>query len=200
MQADGCGDMTANENQQAVAGCVTAFVIVAALALYLVLPSSSPPSNQESPPLPTPKLTEADKAEIAARERDAVTRSANLRKATRKQIEGIIDACKNAVSRQIDKDYKGPYSAYLVDEYTGDEDQAAAYLSGGSVRSTKQRSQEFFARSKDSTLNPELLLNLTFTGMVIGEDFSGSVRHPTNYTCQLKPDLSIDTVESVGTR
>ncbi|WP_415355919.1 hypothetical protein [Halioglobus sp. Uisw_031] len=86
---------------------------------------------------------------------------------------------------------KTRFEIFLVDEYSADVYQAAAYGSFGAIENDEERVarlHEAIAEKADPLWRS---LNLSYLVIVTKDSFSGLTRESKRYTCTLEPDFRI---------
>lgn len=179
-----------NSEASRAGGCV---VLLVALVGYGIWKLMSPATPIEAPPSAPPPLTEAQKAEAAARaaqyDKDQALLISNLAKASTSQVRTIFTKCRAMVDDIAAK--QKVMSAMVADESSPDSYQTLAVVSGGSYRSIDERVAKFLKdkRNKDSHLDIDM--DLGFTIISMEATFTASQLVPHSYRCSLSSDLSV---------
>jgi hypothetical protein len=119
----------------------------------------------------------------------------NLSDASEEQLRQIFRSCKSEVRSYMNRVNDGPFQPFLVDEYSADTYQAAAYFSDASIQSEGARVQEFLeSRSRGDEVALDAYLNLSYAVIYTKDTFSGPTKEFRTHRCTLAPNLSIDRV------
>lgn len=150
--------------------------------------------RSDTPPPKTSEQTQAEKLATEQRMREYEKKKAilesDLKKVTADQVRSILQNCKSTVLQLAKSQNRSPFDVFLVDEYSADVHQAAAYVGGGNVSSEEQRVQQFLKARKGGEKDMQYALDLSYTVMFTYDSFSGPLREPKRYMCKLEPGLT----------
>lgn len=149
------------------------------------------------PPKKTTEQIQAEKIAAEQRMREYEEKKAklesDLNKVTAGQVRSILQSCKSSVLQLAKSQNRSPFDVFLVDEYSADVYQAAAYVGSGNVSSEEQRVQQFLKarKAKEKEKSLRYALNLSYTVMFTNDSFSGPQKEPKRYMCELEPGLTV---------
>lgn len=176
-----------------------AFLVISIFALFVTGCGESKVTSPSKPP--DEILVEETEAEKIAKEQrmreyeeEKSKLESNLKKMTDNKAQSILQGCKAAVLQLAKSQNKSPFDVFLVDEYSADVYQGAAYAEGGrvSIESEEDRLKRFLKARKNGKKDLRYALNLSYTVMFTHDSFSGPRKEAKGYSCELKPDLSVD--------
>lgn len=150
--------------------------------------------QSDAPPQKTAEQIQAEKIaeeqEIKENQRQIAQIDAELQKATPDQIRSIQQSCKSAILDLAKSRNTSPFEVFLVDEYSADVYQAAAYTGSGNVTSDEERVKRFL-KSRKAGENLQSALSLSYSVMFTHDRFSGPQKEPKNFMCVIKPGLNV---------
>lgn len=150
--------------------------------------------QSDAPPQKTAEQIQAEKIaeEQAIKEvqREIAQIDADLQKATPDQIRSIHQSCKSAILDLAKSRNTSPFEVFLVDEYSADVYQAAAFAGNGNVKTDEDRVKRFLeARKAGEDLRSAL--SLSYSVMFTHDGFSGPRKEPKNFMCEIKPGFKL---------
>lgn len=165
------------------------------LILGVGLISSGCNQKTNAPPQKTAEQIQAEKiAEeqgIKLYQQQRAQIETDLQNASPDKLRSILASCKSSVLNQAKSENTSPFDVFLVDEYSADVYQAAAYVGNGNASSEDERIKRFLKARKAGEKDLQFALNLSYSVMFTRDSFSGPQKEPRSYNCQLGQGLSV---------
>lgn len=125
---------------------------------------------------------------------DATLVQAELSKATPGQVRSLFSSCKGTILSQAKSENTSPFGVFLVDEYSADSYQGAAYAMGGNIAGEDQRVKRFMKARKAGSKDLVHELDLSYSVMFTRDSFSGPKKESKSYWCNVQPGLRVTII------
>jgi hypothetical protein len=168
------------------------------LILGVGLTSSGCDQKTNAPPQKTAKQTQAEKIaeeqSIKLYQQQLAQMETDLQNATPDKIRAILASCKSSILNQAKSENTSPFDVFMVDEYSADVYQAAAYVGNGNISSEDERVKRFLKARKAGEKDLQFALDLSYSVMFTRDSFSGPQKEPRSYNCHLEQGLSVRVI------